>query len=63
MLTVHLQPLGALLAVGFQARASLGADADTVADLDAFFGFGADADGFADDFVADAAGWATRSVR
>ena len=47
---------GALWAVGGQARADLGADADAVADLDVL-DVGADADGGAYDLVADAAGF------
>lgn len=46
----------ALLAVRLQAGAVLRADADAVADFDAPLDFGADAHGFADDFVADADG-------
>ncbi len=50
----------ALGAVGLETAACLGADADAVAEFDVG-DVGADADGFADDFVADAAdcmaGW------
>jgi len=46
----------ALFAVRLQARGVLRADADTVADFDASFDLGTDADGLADDFVTDTDG-------
>ena len=42
-------------AVRLPARVSLGADADAIADFDAWASAGTDADGGADDFVAHAA--------
>jgi len=58
--TVGVRGLGAVVLVtglallALEARAGLGADADTVADLDVL-DLLADADGFADDLVANAA--------
>ena len=56
VLAVVLQFIGAPLAVRLQARRVLRSDTDAVADFDASLDFAADADGFADDLVADAAG-------
>ncbi len=56
VLAVVLQFIGALCAIRLQTGGVLRADADAVADFDAFLDFAADADGFADDLVADAAG-------
>jgi len=49
-------PSRALLTVGLQAGAVLGANTNTVADFDASLDFGSDADGFADNLVTDADG-------
>jgi hypothetical protein len=48
--------LRAVRAVFFQTAAGLGADADALALLDVLYVF-ANFDGFADDFVANDAGW------
>lgn len=55
--TVVFEAGGAFFTIGFEARRILGADAYAVANFDVFGGVGADADGFADDFMADADGW------
>lgn len=52
---IVFETFGAFLAVWLEARTGLCADADAVADFDVLDVF-ADFDGFADDFVADAAG-------
>lgn len=59
---VVLQTCGAVFAVGTQAGGVLGADADAVAYFDGLCGFGADARGAADDFVADADGCGTNQL-
>jgi len=55
VLAVLLQPLGALRAVGLEARRALRTDTDTVADLDAALGLLADTDCLANDLVANTA--------
>ena len=53
---VVLEADGAVWAVGLQAAAGLGADADTVAEFDVL-DIAADADGFSYEFMTDAAGF------
>ena len=53
MLAVVLHTGRAILAIWLQARRVLGANTNTVANLDAFSYILADADGFSNDFVSD----------
>jgi hypothetical protein len=56
VLAVVLVAAGALLTVRLEARIGLRSNTDRVADLDAFLGFAANADGFTDDLMTDTDG-------
>jgi hypothetical protein len=56
VLAVVLVAAAALFAVWLQARIGLRSNTNRVADLDALLGFAADADGLANNLVADADG-------
>jgi hypothetical protein len=56
VLAVVLVAAAALFAVRLQTGIGLRANTDRVADLDTLLGFAADADGLANDLVADADG-------
>ena len=55
-MAVVLVAAAALFAVRLQTRIGQSANANRVADLDALLGFAADADGLANDLVADTDG-------